>query len=125
MLGSLVELRAIILPGAARLAAERRACDELRSMDRALSAMRTSVTDGVTGKAAVQAFHVAVLAATRNDMLITLSGSFTAAYKLTEEFEQKWCSVDEETVLGHNRLYQAILAGDGRLATEIMSSLLA
>jgi len=75
----LFELRAIVEPAAARLAAERRDKDDVRAMRDALSRMRRHTLATEPGRAADRDFHDAVLRASRNAVLITLSASIGAA----------------------------------------------
>ncbi|MEV6848192.1 FCD domain-containing protein [Actinoplanes sp. NPDC051411] len=63
------ELRAIVEPGAASLAAARATGDDLAALDAALDAMSTAGSDAVDAVAADLAFHRALLAATHNELV--------------------------------------------------------
>jgi GntR family galactonate operon transcriptional repressor len=63
------ELRAIVEPGAASLAAARATDDDLAALDAALDAMSTAGSDAVAAVAADLAFHRALLAATHNELV--------------------------------------------------------
>mgnify|MGYP002353467551 CR=1 FL=1 len=86
---SLFELRAIVEPAAARLAAQRRDKADLKAMKDALTAMRRHTLTTEAGRAADRDFHKAILQATRNDALLTLSASIGAAVNWTTQFKQR------------------------------------
>src|SRR6201989_3117088 len=63
------ELRSIVEPGAARLAADRATADDLIALDDALTAMEVAGTDPGASVAADLAFHKPLLAATHNELV--------------------------------------------------------
>jgi GntR family galactonate operon transcriptional repressor len=63
------ELRSIMEPGAANLAAARATPDDLAALDAALSAMASAGSDPAAAVAADLAFHRALLAATHNELV--------------------------------------------------------
>jgi GntR family galactonate operon transcriptional repressor len=63
------ELRAIVEPGAASLAAARATADDLAALDDALAAMAAAGTDAAAAVAADLDFHRALLAATHNELV--------------------------------------------------------
>jgi GntR family galactonate operon transcriptional repressor len=63
------ELRAIVEPGAASLAADRATEDDLAALDGALAEMATAGDDPGAAVAADLAFHRALLAATHNELI--------------------------------------------------------
>jgi DNA-binding FadR family transcriptional regulator len=85
----LFELRAIVEPAAARLAAQRRDKDDLRIMKDALAAMRRHTLATELGRAADRDFHNAILNATRNDALQVLSASIGSAVNWTTQYKQR------------------------------------
>lgn len=123
LIRSLFELRAIIEPAAARLAAERRDRDDLKRMREALLAMRRNTLATDLGRAADRDFHHAILHATRNDALITLSAGIGAAVSWTTQFKQRARALPRNPIPDHARVYDAIAAGDGKAAGELMRSL--
>ena len=123
LIRGLFELRAIIEPGAARLAAERRDRSDLKKMKDALSAMRRHSLANEQGRAADRDFHDAVLHATRNDALITLTASIGAAVNWTTQFKQRARALPRNPIPDHVRVYDAIAAGDGEAASEAMRAL--
>jgi DNA-binding FadR family transcriptional regulator len=117
---SLFELRAIVEPAAARLAAERRDKTDLKEMRDALGAMRRHTLATDAGRAADRDFHNAVLAATRNDALVVLTASIGAAVAWTTQFKQRSRALPRNPVPDHVKVYDAIAAGDVEAAGEAM-----
>lgn len=120
---SLFELRAIVEPAAARLAAQRRDTADLKAMRDALAAMRKHTLATDTGRAADRDFHSAILHATRNDALMVLSASMGAAVNWTTRFKHRSGSMPRNPIRDHARVYDAIAAGDGQAAAEAMNML--
>ena len=121
---SLFELRAIVEPAAARLAAERREKADLRTMKDALAAMRHHTLTTELGRAADRDFHNAILHATRNDALMVLSASIGAAVNWTTQFKQRSRALPRNPMPDHVRVYDAIAAEDGEAAAEAMRVLI-
>ena len=119
----LFELRGIIEPAAARLAAERRDRADLRKMKDALALMRRHTLATEQGRAADRDFHDAVLHATRNDALVVLSASIGAAVSWTTLFKQRARALPRNPVPDHVRVYDAIASGDGQTANDAMRAL--
>ena len=69
LLDDLHELRSIMEPGAARLAADRATDDDLAALDTALADMAAAGTDAAAAVSADLAFHRALLAATHNELM--------------------------------------------------------
>ena len=120
---SLFELRAIIEPAAARLAAERRDRADLNKMKDALALMRRHTLANEQGRFADRDFHRAILHATRNDALVTLSSSIGAAVSWTTQFKQRARALPRNPIPDHVRVYDAIAAGDGEAASGAMRAL--
>jgi DNA-binding FadR family transcriptional regulator len=123
LIKSLFELRDIIEPSAARLAAERRDKDDLRRMKEALGAMRRYTLSTELGRAADRDFHDALMQATRNDALIVLSASIGAAVSWTTQFKQRARALPRNPIPDHVRVYDAIAAGDPAAASAAMRTL--
>jgi DNA-binding FadR family transcriptional regulator len=120
----LFELRAMVEPEAARLAAERRDKDDLKAMKDALARMRRHTLATDAGRAADRDFHDTLLRATRNEVLCSLSASIGAAVSWTTQFKQRSRALPRDPVPDHTRVYDAIAAGDGDAASEAMRSLI-
>ncbi len=120
----LFELRAIVEPAAARLAAERRGKDDIKAMREALARMRRHTLATEAGRAADREFHDAVLRATGNDALITLSASIGAAVNWTTQFKQRTRTLPRDPVPDHACVSDAIVAGDPDAAEAAMRALI-
>jgi len=120
---SLFELRAIVEPAAARLAALRRERSDLKVMKDALTAMRQHSLATEEGRAADRDFHNAVLHATRNDALLVLSASIGAAVNWTTKFKQRSRELPRNPIPDHVAVYDAILSGDAEAAGNAMNVL--
>ncbi len=120
----LFELRAIVEPAAAALAAERRDRADLTKMKEALTAMRRHTLATEAGRAADREFHNAILGATRNDALVTLSASIGAAVSWTTQFKQRARALPRNPIPDHVRVYDAIAAGDPAAANTAMRTLI-
>ncbi len=119
----LFELRAIVEPAAARLAAERRGKEDVKALRDALSSMRRHTLATEAGRAADRDFHDALLRATHNDALITLSASIGAAVNWTTQFKQRTRALPRDPVPDHARVSDAIAAGDPDAAEAAMRTL--
>lgn len=120
---SLFELRAIVEPAAAGLAAQRRDRADLAALKDALAGMRRHTLATEAGRSADRDFHRAVLRATRNDALIVLSASVGAAVSWTTQFKQRARALPRNPVPDHARVYDAIAAGEADAARDAMRAL--
>jgi len=119
----LFELRSIVEPNAARLAAERRDKADIKTMRDALARMRRHTLATEEGRVADRDFHDALLRATHNDVLITLSASISAVVNWTTKFKQRTRTLPRDPVPDHARVFDAIAAADGAAATIAMRAL--
>lgn len=119
----LFELRAIVEPAAARLAAERRDTDDIETMKDALGKMRRDTLATESGRTADRNFHHALLHATHNNALIALSAGIGAAVSWTTQFKQRARALPRDPVPDHLRVFDAIVAGDGEAASGAMRTL--
>ncbi|MCW2362297.1 MULTISPECIES: FadR/GntR family transcriptional regulator [Sphingobium] len=119
----LFELRAIVEPEAARLAAKRRDRNDVAAMKDALTRMRRFTLATEQGREADRDFHSALLACTGNAVLMTLSASIGAAVNWTTQFKQRSVGLPRDPVPDHMRVYDAIAAGDADAAAEAMQVL--
>lgn len=121
---NLFELRSIVEPAAARLAAERREKEDVAAMRAALAKMRRHTLATEAGRTADREFHDAVLRATHNDTLVTLSASIGAAVNWTTQFKQRSRTLPRDPVPDHARVSDAIAAGDQDAAEAAMRALI-
>lgn len=119
----LFELRGIVEPAAARLAAERRTRDDIKLMKDALAGMRRYTLATEAGRSADRDFHDALLAATHNNALITLSASIGAAVSWTTQYKQRTRALPRDPVPDHARVFDAIANGDADAAGSAMRTL--
>jgi DNA-binding FadR family transcriptional regulator len=118
------ELRTIVEPAAAALAAARRSQAHLTAMRRALDAMTLHTLNKPEGREADKAFHAALLAATANPFVISLTNGVTAAVNALTEFKQRLAKITRDPVPDHVRVYDAIAARDADAARDAMIKLI-
>ncbi len=124
ILHGLFELRTLVEPAAAALAASRRGQAHLADMRRALDAMALHTLHKPEGREADKAFHAALLAATANPFVISLTNGVTAAVNSLTEFKQRLARIERDPVPDHLRVYDAIAARDAEGAREAMIRLI-
>jgi DNA-binding FadR family transcriptional regulator len=120
---NLVEVRQIMEPAAARLAAGRASMDDLRRMDDALAGMVSSATDREGYAHADVEFHLAVYAAS-NNVLLRQFGSVVADFMYASFNVQQATAHDDDVFLEdaatHAAVFEAINRGNGEKAAEAM-----
>ena len=119
----LFELRMIVEPAAAALAAERRGEADLARLHEAIDGMRRHGLATPEGQAADRLFHTAILSAARNAPLLTLSSSIGAAVNWTTIFKQRRRGLPRDPLPDHVKLYDAIVAGKPAAARAQMAEL--
>lgn len=124
VLHGLFELRTLVEPAAAALAASRRSQAHLVEMRRALDAMTLHTLDKPEGREADKAFHAALLAATANPFVISLTNGVTSAVNSLTEFKQRLAKIERDPVPDHLRVYDAIAAKDRDGARDAMIKLI-
>ncbi|WP_414902332.1 FadR/GntR family transcriptional regulator [Sphingomonas flavalba] len=120
----LFELRLIVGPQAAALAAERRTGQQLSRMGHALERMAEFGLATTEGREADQQFHHAVLEATGNEPLISLSSTIRAAIGWTVVFRQRARGLSRDPLEEHRLLYDAIADGSAVAAEAAMRALI-
>jgi DNA-binding FadR family transcriptional regulator len=125
----LFELRGILEPHAAELAARRRTAQQLTSMSDALEEMARHGLASAEGRAADERFHEAILVATGNQALMTLSASICAAIHWTTYFKYRSHEPPRDAIPDHRKLFAAIVDKDedgaARAAEELIRLALA
>jgi DNA-binding FadR family transcriptional regulator len=124
VLHGLFELRTIVEPAAAALAATRRNQAHLSEMRRALDAMALHTLHKPEGREADMAFHAALLTATANPFVVSLIKGVTAAVNALTEFKQRLQKIERDPVPDHLRVYDAIAAKDADAARDAMVKLI-
>jgi len=123
-ISGLFELRLIIEPEAAALAATRRTPAQLAEMRASLETMELRGLADPRGQSADREFHDALLAATGNPVLFALSSSIGAAVRWTTIFKQRERRLPRDPVPDHWRVFDAIEARDAARARTAMQTLI-
>lgn len=122
-LDNLAEMRAIIEPAAARLAAQRRTDDDLAALDDALSAMSIAGSDIDALVSADVRFHCALVDAAHNELLSQMKVVLEAGLTVRDQFVHR-STKQSDAVTPHRELFDAIKAGDPDLAASTIEALL-
>jgi len=120
----LFELRAVVEPAACAFAAQRRSDEDVATMRAALADMAKYTLAAPEGRAADQQFHRAILAAARNEPLAALASTVGAAVHWTTKFKQRERALPRDPQIDHERVCEAIAAGDPVAARAAMTELL-
>lgn len=123
LLLNLFELRKIVEPEAAALAAMRRTNEELAEMEQALRGMKEHTLASEAGRLADQEFHSAVLRATRNAFIVSLTSGVGAAVSWTTIFKQRHNPLRRDPLPDHVKVYEAVQASDPKAAHAAMLNL--
>jgi DNA-binding FadR family transcriptional regulator len=122
-LASLFELRRMVEPEAAALAATRRSDEDLRAMASALEGMARHGLGSKAGRLADQAFHAALLRASGNAFVASLTASVGAAVTWTTLYKGTRSRQLRNSVPDHQLVYDAIASRDSRAARDAMAEL--
>jgi len=120
----LFELRGIIEPEAAALAARRRSETQVEAMKAALGDMRAFGLGSREGQMADRLFHQTMLVATGNEALASLSSSVEAAVQWTTHFKQRVSEAPRDPIPEHEAVFEAIALGSADQARVAMVDLL-
>jgi len=123
LLANLFELRKIVEPEAAALAASRRKREHLISMQRALNGMTDHSLTTEAGRLADREFHTTLLRASGNAFLTSLTSGIAAAITWTTVFKQRKNRLSRDPMPDHQRVYDAIEAADPAEAHAAMRAL--
>jgi GntR family galactonate operon transcriptional repressor len=123
-LRSVFEVRRIIEPAAARLAAERASPPELAAIEQALEAMATA--DGSAAYLAADVrYHEILVAATHNDHLVQLVAAFGPAFqaglRAATRTVRAWPEYAVSGLTHHREVLDAVTAHDGDRAAKAMA----
>lgn len=119
----LIELRQILEPAAAKLAANRANMDQHRSLKLAIQTMQDQLDSPEDFARADLDFHLAVYEASQNSFLLQFGS-------VVSDFLRRVFIIQQQAVRGrealeldvqlHNEVYEAINRGDGQLAADTM-----
>jgi DNA-binding FadR family transcriptional regulator len=116
----LFEMRRLIEPQLAYLAAERATQEEIAMMEQALVLQEEAVARGETGTDVDKSFHYIMAKATKNKVLLRLTDSMR---DLLAESRDKYLQVEGrpgKSISRHRQVLDAIKARDGELAARVM-----
>ncbi|MDT1062468.1 FadR/GntR family transcriptional regulator [Paracoccus sp. CPCC 101403] len=124
-IGAIYELRAMVEPSAAALAATRRSDDDLVAFRTALHAMRTCDMTETSWHQADASFHRAILRSSHNPVLATLEAGICAAVAFTTAFRYRDMPNPHtrNPVEEHAAVFERIEARDAAGARQLMAEL--
>jgi DNA-binding FadR family transcriptional regulator len=115
---SLFQLRMIVEPAAAELAATSRTTQQLSRMGHALENMAEHGLPTAAGQEADEQFHSIILEATGNELLFSLAASIAAAVRWTTFFKYRASRQFSDPMPSHRAIFDAIANGDAAAARE-------
>lgn len=115
---SLFQLRMIVEPAAAELAAISRSSQQLSRMGHALEEMAQHGLTSDEGQRADQQFHAIILEATGNELLVSLAASIAAAVRWTTFFKYRSSRQFSDPIPQHRLLFEAIANADPAAARQ-------
>jgi DNA-binding FadR family transcriptional regulator len=124
LLASLFELRKLVEPEVARLAALRRTPDQLAQLASAFETMERHTLHTPQGRLADQAFHAALIAASGNAFLASMSSTVIAAVTWSTIFKSRTQRLKRDAVPDHRKVLDAVAEGDPARANAAMTQLL-
>lgn len=113
---ALFELRRMVEPAAAALAAERRTAAQLSLMGHALEEILRHGFETREGQVADRKFHEQVLAATGNPAVIALTRTISTTVEATTTFKQRKRRLARDATPEHRALFEAIADRDSQRA---------
>lgn len=123
IVNGLFELRLIIEPAAAALAAQRRKPEDLAAMREALLEMERCGLTSEAGRSADRAFHHAVLEACGNRPLMSLASTIGAGVRWTTLYKARKNELPRDPMPDHWQVFDAIAAGGPDAARAAMETL--
>ncbi|QSR18112.1 hypothetical protein CA833_13080 [Novosphingobium sp. KA1] len=123
-LRDLFELRLVVEPQAAEMAALRRDERQLTDMANALETMERCTLATDKGRSADIRFHELVLEATRNELMQALSTSISTAIASTTAIKSRVQDSPRDPMPEHHALYRCIAEGNAKQARKAMVALI-
>ena len=128
MLRDLIELRHVIEPTAAQLAAGRATMEDLRRIRAGLHAMEAATGDMASYARADVQFHMAIFAASHNVLLATFAHLVADFLRVSFSIQQKALNEAdnriEDDVAQHRLVFEAINSGEGESAARAMRNVI-
>ncbi|WP_103347856.1 FadR/GntR family transcriptional regulator [Amycolatopsis sp. CA-128772] len=122
LLDELTEVRAVVEPAAARIAAERASEEDLEGLRDALAGMAAAGHDPEASVQADLAFHRRLMAATHNNFLMRMERVIAIGLAERDKLVHG-ASTAEDPVPSHRKVFDAIVAGDAAAAEQAMLAL--
>lgn len=116
----LVELREIIEPASARMAAERATPEDMTEIHNAFSEMENSVGNTAASVEADLRFHLAILESTHNSFMRPFGALIQAALRASFRLTNRNASAYQQSLLKHRAVLNAIKAKRERSAENSM-----
>ena len=123
LLTDLFELRKVVEPQAAALAAIRRTDEQVKKLENALNGMAEHSLAVEAGRMADQEFHSTLLRASGNAFIVSMISGVGAAITWTTIFKQREGPLSRDPVPDHVRVYEAVKAADPEAAHAAMENL--
>jgi GntR family transcriptional repressor for pyruvate dehydrogenase complex len=117
-----MEVRRILEPESAALAAKRASEQSLREIERTTELMDEGIRRNQSVVEYDSAFHVAIARATANQMLIELVGALNETLRPSREVSFRPTEASVAALDDHRAILSAIRAGDARAARKAMRS---
>jgi GntR family transcriptional regulator, galactonate operon transcriptional repressor len=122
LLDELTEVRAVVEPAAARIAAGRASEEDVESLREALADMAAAVGDAEASVQADLAFHRRLMAATHNNFLVRMERIIAIGLAERDKLVHG-APTAEDPVPSHRKVFDAIVAGDPAAAEQAMAAL--
>jgi GntR family galactonate operon transcriptional repressor len=122
LLDELTEVRAVVEPAAARIAAGRASAEDLESLRDALADMAAAGDDPEASVQADLAFHRRLMTATHNNFLMRMERIIAIGLAERDKLVHS-TSPAEDPVPSHRKVVDAIVAGDPAAAEQAMLAL--
>lgn len=121
---ALFELRGVIEPQIAALAAKRRTARQLKEMGAALETMARVDLKSPEGQQADEDFHLKLIEACGNPFLGSMRSSVTAAIAASTAYKHRTRSRSRNCVPDHRRILDAVAARDAQRSADAMGELI-
>ena len=119
-LRDIFEMRRLLEPPIAALAARRATLEEVRQMQEILEEQQRQVGQGDTGVAADTAFHFALAAATHNSALLKVVSAVEDILQMSRDRSMQEPGRPQRSLKSHHQVLQRVQAGDSQGAQEAM-----
>jgi len=116
----LFEMRRLIEPQLAYLAAERATEEEISLMEKTLDLQEQEISKGETGKEIDKNFHYILASAAKNRFLLNIMDNSMSIFTESRDNFLQVEGRPEKSVLRHRQVLDAIKAGDPEAAAKIM-----